>query len=505
MPEGPAPPAGLTYRNTVRGRPRTTGGFVCSRCGRSAGKHRTQWPEGRICGTCFTAAMNTRGSCPGCGADRLLPGPPGQPGGPTCAPCAGIDTDFRCGRCLVEGESYRSGICVRCALRDDLTAPLITADPVLRPPLTALVDTLCSSGRPASILTWMRSPKVTALLAQLASGDIQLSHDGLDQLPSGPAVEHLRALLVQCGAVPHRDPYLARFEQWIQAKLAPLPPDIAQPVERFATWHHLRRIRTMAGGERSLRGPVHSAKQEITETVKFLTWLRSTHHRTAGTCTQLDVDAYLATGPTTRTAIRTFFVFTKSVNINRTVEVAHRTAASTPSIDQEQRIAWIRELLAGNSESLPYRVAGILLLLLAQPLVKIAELRVDDILLTPTELRIRLGRDPTPIPDPFAVLITQHVKHRPNLATGNGPSSPWLFPGYRAGTHLHPDTIMVRLRDLGVSLLGARNRALAELVTEIPPSLVADALGYSHQVAFRHAQAAGDPWARYVGNRKPSN
>jgi hypothetical protein len=295
----------------------------------------------------------------------------------------------------VEGESYRSGICVRCALRDDLTALLLTpADQALRPPLTALVDTLCSSGRPASILTWMRSPKVAALLAQLASGDIQLSHDGLDQLPPGPAVEHLRALLVQSGAVPHRDPYLARFEQWIQAKLAPLSPDIAQPVERFATWHHLRRIRTMAGGERSLRGPVHSAKQEVTETVKFLTWLHSAHQRTAATCTQLDVDAYLATGPTTRTAIRTFFVFTKSVSINRTVEVAHRTAASTPTLDQEQRIAWIRELLSGNSESLPYRVAGILLLLLAQPLVKIAALRVDDILLTPTEMRIHLGKDP---------------------------------------------------------------------------------------------------------------
>jgi integrase len=153
-------------------------------------------------------------------------------------------------------------------------------------------------------------------------------------------------------------------------------------------------------------------------------------------------------------------------------------------------------------ESLPYRVAGILLLLLAQPLVKIAALRIDDILLSPTEFRIRLGKDPTPIPEPFAVLIREHAKHRPNLATGNGPSSPWLFPGYRAGTHLHPDTIMIRLRELGISLLGARNRALAELVTEVPPSLVADALGYSRQVAFRHAQAAGDPWARYVGNRK---
>ena len=58
---------------------------------------------------------------------------------------------------------------------------------------------------------------------------------------------------------------------------------------------------------------------------------------------------------------------------------------------------------------------------------------------------------------------------------------------------------MDRLRDLGVNLLGARNRAIGELVLECPPSLVADALGYSYQVAFLHADKAAEPWARYAG------
>lgn len=53
---------------------------------------------------------------------------------------------------------------------------------------------------------------------------------------------------------------------------------------------------------------MHSAKQEITETVKFLVWLHETYQRTAATCTQPDIDEWLATDPTTRTAIRTFFV-----------------------------------------------------------------------------------------------------------------------------------------------------------------------------------------------------
>lgn len=42
-------------------------------------------------------------------------------------------------------------------------------------------------------------------------------------------------------------------------------------------------------------------------------------------------------------------------------------------------------------------------------------------------------------------------------------------------------------------------RAIGELVLKCPPSLVADALGYSHQVAFLHASKAAEPWARYAG------
>ncbi len=60
---------------------------------------------------------------------------------------------------------------------------------------------------------------------------------------------------------------------------------------------------------------------------------------------------------------------------------------------------------------------------------------------------------------------------------------------------------MHRLRDLGVNLLGARNRAIGELVLECPPSLVAEALGYSAQVAFLHADKAAEPWSRYAGRR----
>lgn len=347
---------------------------------------------------------------------------------------------------------------------------------------------------------WKRSAKVQALLHGLGDGTIQLAHEGLDAVPGKPT-EHLRALLQHHGHLPPRDPYLPQFEQWIAAKLDGLPDEVRQPVQHFATWHHLRRIRAKAAAGASTRGPVHSAKQEITETIKFLVWLHETYQRTAATCTQPDIDEWLATGPTTRAAIRTFFVVAKRTRVNTKVAVQHRAALTSPSLTQDQRLAWIHELLTGSSDSLPYRVAGMLLLLYAQPLVKVVTLQVDVVDDKPEGMSITLGQRPTDVPEPFATLLRLHIAQRPNLRTGAGPDSPWIFPSTLAGRHLHPNTVMDRLRDLGVNLLGARNRAIGELVIEVPPSLVAEALGYSAQVAFLHADKAAEPWARYAGRR----
>ncbi|UKA61109.1 recombinase XerD [Arthrobacter sp. FW306-04-A] len=501
---GTEAPEGLTPRNTSRGRPRTTGTATCVRCGRTAGRTRATWPEGKICGPCFTTATRTHGTCPDCGQHRLLPGPPETIGGPRCAPCAGIPHDFHCGRRGIEGEFYRLGICARCALRDDLNDLLLT-DPADSGMAGRIVEVLCKADRPESIITWKRSPKVQALLSSLSNGTTPLTHEGLNAQAKSAEREtnHLRALFVHHGLLPYQDPHLARFESWIEDKLRPLPEQVARPVEHFATWHHLRRIRSTTTPETSARGPVHSAKQEITETVKFLDWLWQTHQRTAATCTQQDIETWLATGPTTRKAIRTFIVFINNTGTNTRVEMGHYTAKNRPAITQDQRLAWLRELLTGTSESLPYRLAGILLLLYAQPLVRVAKLRVEAVEANEgsANMKIAFGTHPVPVPQPFAELLQEHLRNRPNLRTGSDTRSPWLFPGTRAGQPLHPNTIMDRLRSLGIDLRGARNTALDEHLTLTPPPLVADALGYSHQVAFLHADAAGDAWSRYVERR----
>lgn len=73
--------------------------------------------------------------------------------------------------------------------------------------------------------------------------------------------------------------------------------------------------------------------------------------------------------------------------------------------------------MTGDITTLRQRVAGLLLLLYAQPLVKIVTLQIGDLDLTPTEMQIRLGTAPVPVPESFAILIYQLLAHRPNLRT----------------------------------------------------------------------------------------
>jgi len=185
------------------------------------------------------------------------------------------------------------------------------------------------------------------------------------------------------------------------------------------------------------------------------------------------------------------------MRVNRSITLRHRQAKTVRVLTQDQRLEWIRELLSGDSESLPYRVAGTLLLLYAQPLVKVSAVPMSKVLVAPDGVSLELGITPSPVPEPFAELLKSHIINRPNLRTA-GADNPWLFPGYRPGEHLHPNTLMDRLRWLGIDLLGARNTALRELVTQVPPPVVAEMLGYSDQVVHRHANLIAQPWGRYT-------
>ena len=146
----------MTNEFAPRGRPLTRrGGKTCDRCGRETGKIRTRWPDGQICGICFTNAVHTFGTCPTCGDQRMLPGRTAT-GDDICRDCAGITTKLACDNCGRDAERFRGGHCMVCVLTTELTALLRPNNPPdLR--LKRLINALTGVDRPESMYTWLRS------------------------------------------------------------------------------------------------------------------------------------------------------------------------------------------------------------------------------------------------------------------------------------------------------------------------------------------------------------
>lgn len=489
-----------------RGRPRsnrTSKG--CDRCGGTTGKIRVRWPDGRICGICFTNATHRYGQCPLCGADRMLPGRT-DAGEDICRECAGITTDLTCDNCGREAERFRAGHCITCVLTNDLTELLRPNDPPdLR--LKRLIKVLTGATRPESIYTWLRSNggRSAALLKRIGDREIELSHQAFDQLPKTPAVEHLRAILTHNRILPaQEDRQLAMFEQWLDERLDQLSstPEIHAPIERFARWHHLKRLRAESSATKNMNYAVRSAKQEITEAGKFLRWLLDEHARTAASFRQIHIDEYLSEGTSTRRHIRNFIQYLKRETPGKDVQVAARLARTTPVLSQQERLDLVRKLIEADNVAVSIRIAGLIFLLYGIPIGRIAMLTIDDVEVTGKGMFLSLGRYPAPIPELLAPMFWAHLRARAGQQTVNRDTR-WLFPGVRAGAPRSPNTHLLKLRGMGVNIQGIRNTTLQSLVKEIDATSLARMLGYSRQTLSRHAGAAGAPMSSYVVGKNP--
>lgn len=137
------------------------------------------------------------------------------------------------------------------------------------------MKTGCSPAEPPTAPTsaGLRGANTKELLTGLGTRTIALTHESFDALPASRSVEYLREMLIHHGMFPDRDRQLSAFERWLAIRIHDLAgtPHIQAPIERFARWHHLKRLRQMAGPGKSLNTAVRSAKQEITKTEKFLT------------------------------------------------------------------------------------------------------------------------------------------------------------------------------------------------------------------------------------------
>lgn len=186
-------------------------GLSCARCGREVWAGANQFPgEGRICVTCYTRALETHGTCAGCGAERLTPGrtPAGEP---LCTRCAGL-TNVTCERCGREGRRYPRGTCGNCVLTGRLADLIDDGSGRPRRELLPLLEAVGGMQRPWVGITWVGRSHIQRFLRGLATGEVPLTHGGLSQLGSARAIAYLRDLLMQHGVLPERDRHLLMLE-----------------------------------------------------------------------------------------------------------------------------------------------------------------------------------------------------------------------------------------------------------------------------------------------------
>ncbi|TDE28980.1 hypothetical protein E1289_20985 [Actinomadura sp. 6K520] len=355
---------------------------------------------------------------------------------------------------------------------------------------------------PVRGLVWIRNnPRVPEYLRGLADGTIPLTHEGLHELESWRTAAHLRDLLMDAGALPRIDRQIMLFERWYRQRLTQIDdPEHAQLLRQFTTWRLFPKLRAKAAREPLTSGSRNTAAGRFNIAAVFLTWLDDRGRRLDQT-TQTDVDLWHARHRDPKRL---------DAFLNWAMDGRHMPRLQLPAparndrapISQDRRLALLRRFLTDEDILLRTRVAACLVLLYAQPVSRLARLTIRDVLQHHGRVSLRLGDPPTPVPEPFATMLTTLVADRANMNTAANPDSDWLFPGGRAGQPLSPGAFLQQLRALGLPTTQTRTAAFQQLVLQAPAPVVAQALGYHHNTATKHRTAAGGTWNRYPTTRE---
>ncbi|MDP8927259.1 MAG: hypothetical protein M3O70_01435 [Actinomycetota bacterium] len=453
-----------------------------------------RWPDGDICPACYKQATRTRGRYPGCGIDRLLPGRDGE-GRQLCVDCAGIASSFICTRCGIEDERWAAGLCVRCSWHDRLRQVLDDGTGRIAPALQSLYEGPATMPRAVAGLWWPREKKPWGLLTTLARHPGPLTHEVVDALPPSAARTHLRDLLTQHGVLPARNRFLAEFEHWAASRLAVIEvPADRRTISTYVRWHQLPRLRAKdARGELTANVTVRGRAQ-ITTAISLLAWLRrrDLHLRD---CRQEHIDRWCAT-TTRRVHSRDFLTWAMDRRLVSPLRLPRRRYTAIAPLSQQQRIGLIARLFRDKELDLRDRVAGLLLLLYAQPLPRIARLTTSRVRIRAGRVTIDLAGIDLPAPPPLDELILELVRQaqKPTNAEKG-----WLFPS-RAGQPLTPRWLGWRLHRLGISRAG-RLSGLDQLVREVPAPILAQQLGYNPRYLTDRALTTASDWQQYAAIR----
>jgi hypothetical protein len=246
---------------------------------------------------------------------------------------------------------------------------------------------------------------------------------------------------------------------------------------------------------------MRNVRQHVTAAAAFLDWL-DTHELTLATCTQAELDQWLAGQPRypERSAHFVRWAVTHRHARGLTAPALRWLGPSGP-IDNDQRWADARRLLHKDAYATADRVAGLLVLLYAQKLTAICALTTHHVTREADRTRLQLGSRPIVLPAPLDGLVEQLAETRKPPGSGLiDAHSTWLFPGRWPGQPLTDGALARRLHALGLNPLQSRNTALFTLATELPAAILANMLGIHIKAAIQWQKASAGDWATYAAD-----
>lgn len=494
---------------------------LCDRV-RPVGRRTT---DGPLCGACYQPTLLTCSFC-GKGPRRCYRAATGMPRCDTCSrtrrtcvscgknkyALARTEKGHLCGDCWrKDPASYNScrlcgtveylhsyGRCHSC-VRDQHVRDALSRDGAIPSDLQPVHDILVADGAKAGLMRLTR-PSFQTILAALVDGTCPLTHEGLDGLLPNKSVAFFRAALVASDVLPSRDEQFAALEQWITSATKAVTDDSERKlVRRFATWHHLRRLRREA--ERHPLSPPQAAtaRAGIRAAIALLAWLREQGTELAR-CTQTHLDAWIDNGNTTRYNARGFIEWCrKNRHIGRGLAIpAFEKLSHVRPTDEEERWAITRRLMHDEDIAIEDRFAGLLVLLYAQHITAVSQLPITAVISEGLQTSLLLGTTPLLLPDPLDRLARKLLARRRGHTTiGTSSDSPWLFPGAFAGQPLSSYHLGTRLKRLGIYSRPGRTSALMGLSTQLPATVLTELLGISPDTATAWTQSGGN-WARYA-------
>ncbi|MEU2042690.1 zinc ribbon domain-containing protein [Nocardia niwae] len=452
-----------------------------------------------VCRTCYLRFRRDIRICPGCAEPKVLAFHDAHQR-PACAACTGNETIYACPQCGREDHPY-GRLCARCTLAQRATELLADRNGRIHPRLRPVLDTWMAGKRPETTLAWFtKRSSCPELLQAMALGELPIAHATFDELPSTRNINYIRDLLTATGVLEPYEPLIARTTHWLGDLLDLLPKHHADLVERFARWHILRRLRLLEARSKVTRSSVQNARADFVATLRLLIWLDE-HHLLLAETSQTDFDRYLAQYPGRGPILVRFIDWTNHTQItdNLRIPAPHRPDLQV-ELGDEQRWQHVETLLHDTTIRLYARIAGLFMLLFAQPLSRIARMHADQATVHPDgTVTITFDTIPIDMPEPLDQLIRQH------LITG-GPASyanqgRWLFPGRLPGKHLVTENIRGELVAHGIQPGQARKAAMFHLAATMPTPVLADLLGLSTTTAARWAVAAAAPWGQYAAQR----